>query len=74
MPTSPPPPELPPESGERRDTLLTFGPAILVAFVLDWVLTTRTGWSPRRALIASVATGIVLALLLQHAIARHRRR
>lgn len=73
MPSSPPPP-LPPAAGERLDTLLTFGPAILVAFVLDWVLTTQSGWSPRRALIASVATGIVLALLLQHAIARRRRR
>jgi hypothetical protein len=68
----PAPPELPPEDGEWRQTLLTFGPAILVAFVLDWALTTRAGWPPRRALGASVGLGIVLALLLQRALSRRR--
>ena len=76
MPTPPPPtpPPLPPESGrEWLDTLLTFGPPILVAFVLNWTLVARGGWTPRRALLASVGVGIVLALLLQRALARRRR-
>jgi hypothetical protein len=74
MPPSPPPspPPLPPEEGEWRDTLLTFGPAVLAAFVLDWALVARAGWPPRRALVTSVAVGIVLALLLQRALARRR--
>jgi hypothetical protein len=67
-----PPPALPPEDGEWRDTLLAFGPAILVAFVLDWALTARAGWPPRRALVASVGLGIVVAILLQRALARRR--
>ena len=71
MPT-PPPPQLPPEQGEWRDTLLAFGPAILAAFVLDWALVTRAGWPPRRALVTSVGVGIVLAVLLQRALARRR--
>ena len=74
MPNVPPPPQLPPERGEGRDALLAFGPAILVAFVLDWALTTRAGWPSRRALVASIAFGIVLALMLQRALARRRSR
>jgi hypothetical protein len=70
----PSPPQLPPEEGEWRDALLAFGPAILVAFVLDWALTTRAGWPSRRALAASVAFGIVLAVLLQRALAHRRSR
>ena len=68
----PPPPKLPPEQGEWRDALLAFGPAVLVAFVLDWALVERAGWPTRRALAASVAFGIVLAILLQRALARRR--
>jgi hypothetical protein len=67
-----PPPKPPPEDGEWRDALLAFGPAILVAFVLDWALTTRAGWPSRQALLASVGFGIVLALMLQRALARRR--
>ena len=66
----PPPPDRPPEEGENRDALLTFAPAILVAFVLNWTLTAQRGWPSRRALAVSVAVGIVVALLLQRAVAR----
>jgi len=69
MPPSPPP-QQPPEHREWRDTLLTFGPAIAVAFAVDWVLTTRLGWPPRRALWTSVGVGIVLALVLQRIVQR----
>lgn len=69
----PPPPDRPSETHEGRDALMTFAPAILVAFVLDWSLVTRAGWPSRRALVASVAFGIVLALVLQRVIARRRR-
>ncbi|GLC24671.1 hypothetical protein [Roseisolibacter agri] len=72
-PTPPPPPERPPESGETRDALLTFAPAILVAFVLNWTLTAQRGWPSRRALVVSVVVGIVVALLLQRAVARRPR-
>ena len=65
MPPSPPP-QQPPEQREWRDTLLTFG----VAFVVDWVLTTRLGWPSRRALWTSVGVGIVLALVLQRIVQR----
>lgn len=73
VPTPPPPPDRPSEEHEGRDALMTFAPAILVAFVLDWSLVTRAGWPSRRALVASVAFGIVLALVLQRVIARRRR-
>ncbi len=74
IPPTPPPPERPSESGEVRDTVLTFAPAILVAFVLNWALTAQRGWPSRRALVVSVVVGIVLALLLQRALARRARR
>ena len=69
----PPPSDRPPEAGETREALLTFAPAILVAFVLNWALTAQRDWAPRRALGASIAVGIVVALLLQRALARRRR-
>ena len=62
-----------PPSRERRellDALMTFAPAILAAFVLRWALVANAGWAPRRALIASIVLGIVVALVLQRAIAR----
>jgi hypothetical protein len=74
MPGTLPPPTSPRESDEWRDALLAFGPAILVAFVLDWALTARAGWPPRRALVASIGLGVLLAVLLQRALARHRSR
>jgi predicted exporter len=52
---------------------MTFAPAILVAFVLNWALVARAGWPERRALGASVVFGIVLALVLQRVIARRGR-
>ena len=56
------------ERRELRDALLTFAPAIVVAFVFRWALVTNAGWAPGRALFAGVAVGIVLALLLQRAL------
>lgn len=76
MPPAPPPPppsDRPSESGEVRDALLTFAPAIVVAFVLNWALTAQRGWPSRRALLVSVGVGIVLALMLQRVLARRPR-
>ena len=74
MPRSSSPPERPPaERREWREALLTFGPAIAVAFALERALTAVWGWSPRRALWTSVAVGIVLALVLQRALRRRGR-
>ena len=74
MPPAPPPPsDRPSEQHEGRDALLTFGPAVLIAFVLDWALVARAGWPERRALLTSIGIGIVLALLLQRALARRGR-
>ena len=61
-----------PEAGETRDMLLTFLPAVVVAFALNMVLASN-GWSSRRALGVSIVVGIVLALILQQAVARARR-
>jgi hypothetical protein len=66
-------PDDPSEAGETRDLLLTFVPAIVVAFAINMVLESN-GWSSRRALGVSIAVGIVLALILQQAVARARRR
>jgi hypothetical protein len=59
-----------PERREARDAILTFVPAILVAFVLRWALVTNAGWESRRATLAAIGVGVVLALMLQRAIAR----
>jgi hypothetical protein len=74
MPPSPPPPHRPSEEHETRDALLAFGPAVLVAFVLEWALRTNAGWTDRRALVTSILVGIALALILQRALARRRSR
>ncbi|MDF1503069.1 hypothetical protein [Roseisolibacter sp. H3M3-2] len=63
---------MPESPHELRDALLTYAPAVLVAFVLDWTLTQR-GWESKQALAASAGVGIVLAILLQRALARRRR-
>ena len=60
----------PAERRERRDAVLTFVPATLVAFLLRWALVTTAGWERRRAMLAAIAFGIVLALVLQRALAR----
>ena len=68
---TPPRDPSPPTRGEKRelrDALLTFAPAIAVAFVFRWALVTNAGWAPRRALVAGIGVGIVLALLLQRAL------
>ena len=74
--TQPPPPPRrgPSEEHETRDALLSFGPAVLVAFVLEWALRTNAGWPDRRALVTSILVGIALALVLQRALARRRER
>jgi len=58
----------PQEKREVWDAVLTFAPAVAVALVLRWVLVANAGWAPRRALLASIGLGIVLALLLQRAL------
>jgi hypothetical protein len=63
-----PPPDTPLDPSEKReirDSLLTFLPAVLVAFVLRWTLVAkrRLAAAPR-ATLAAIAAGIVLALLL----------
>jgi hypothetical protein len=58
------------EKRELREAVLTFAPAVLVAFVLRWALVTNAGWTPRRALVWSIGVGIVVALLLQRAVRR----
>ena len=63
-----------PEQGEIRDAALTFVPAIVLAFALNWTLTNLRGWPDNKALLASIALGIVTALVLQRAIARGRGR
>ena len=70
MLSSPPPDAPPPDRREWREALLTFGPAIVVAFVLEWALTTHGGWASRRALATSIVVGIALALVLQRLIQR----
>ena len=63
------PPDRPPtERGEGRAALLTYGPAILLAFVLNWAFVAQLGWTPRRALLTSIGVGIALALLLQRVV------
>jgi hypothetical protein len=56
------------EKREIRQDVLTFVPAVLVAFVLRWVLVANAGWTSRRAMLVSIGVGIVLALLLQRAL------
>ena len=75
---SPPPPRDPrgldaAERRELRDTALTFAPAIVIAFVLRWSLVAHAGWVPRRALIAGIGVGIVLAVLVQRSLQRSAR-
>jgi hypothetical protein len=73
MPPSPPPDPAPQERSEWRDVLVTFVPAVLVAFALERALTTFWGWPSQRALWTGLAVGIVLALGLQRLLARRGR-
>jgi predicted PurR-regulated permease PerM len=72
MATTPDDPDRSPEQGEIRDALLTFVPAIVLAFVLNWALQEHAGFTSRRALATSIGVGIVLALMFQRALARQR--
>lgn len=63
----------PDERREVREAALTFVPAILVAVVLRWVLLAYAGWPPRRAMLAGVGTGLVLAVLVLRSLRRPRR-
>ncbi len=56
------------EKREIRNDVLSLVPAVLVAFALRWVLISSVGWAPRRAMLVSIAAGIVLALVLQRAL------
>lgn len=63
------PSDRPPTEGrEWREALVTYGPALLVAFFLNWALATHLGWTPRRALMTSIGVGIMLALVLQRVV------
>ena len=64
----------PDERREVREAVLTFVPAILIAFVLRWALVTNAGWAPRRATVAGIGVGIVLAVLVQRSLRRPRPR
>ncbi len=72
-PSAPPDPPTSPRP-EWQTALLTFGPAILAAFALEWVLRAPLGWAPRRALLTSITVGIALALVLQRVVERRGRR
>ena len=63
----------PDERREMREAALTFGPAILVAVVLRWALVALADWAPRRAMLAGIGTGIVLAVLVLRSLRRPRR-
>lgn len=60
----------PEERAEWRDAAITFLPAVIVGFVLNFVFEANLGWTSRRSLFTSVAIGIVLALIIQQAIKR----
>ncbi len=60
----------PEERAEWRDAAVTFVPAIVLAFVLNWVFEANLGWTSRRSLLTSISIGIVLALILQQVIKR----
>ncbi|MHB1223710.1 MAG: hypothetical protein ACYC2G_06630 [Gemmatimonadaceae bacterium] len=58
----------PTEGSEWREALATYGPAVLVALFVNWALTAQFGLPPRRALLASIGVGIVLAIVLQRVV------
>ena len=64
----------PDERRDVRESALTFVPAVLVAFVLRWALVTTAGWAARRATLAGIGVGIVLAVLVQRSLRRPRPR
>ncbi|MDF1505184.1 hypothetical protein [Roseisolibacter sp. H3M3-2] len=77
--TAPPPTPTPRERGlsadERRDVreaALTFLPAVLLAVALGEALVAHAGWTPRRALLAGVGTGLTLAVLVLRTLRRPR--
>jgi hypothetical protein len=63
----------PDERRELREAALTFAPAVLVGVALRWVLVTYLDWTPRRAMLAGVGTGIALAVLVLRSLRRPRR-
>lgn len=60
----------PEERAEWRDAAITFVPAIIVAFVLNFVFEATLGWTSRRSILTSIAIGIALALIIQRTITR----
>ncbi len=65
------PPDHPSTDGfEVRETLLTYVPAILVAFILNWVFRSQFDMESRRAMLASIGVGIVIAIGLQRLVHR----
>ena len=62
----------PEERAEWREAAITFVPAILLAFVLNWVFEANMEWTSRRSLFTSIAIGIAFALIVQQVIKRKR--
>ncbi len=60
----------PEERAEWRDAAITFVPAVILAFVLNWVFESNLGWTSRRSLLTAIAIGIAVALVLQQLIKR----
>ena len=67
-------PEAAAERAEWRDAAITFVPAVVVAFVLNWVFEANLHWTSRRALLTSVGIGIGVALVIQQVVVRWARR
>ncbi len=53
------------ERAEWRDSAITFLPAVLIGFALNFWFEASLGWSARRSLFTSIAIGIAIALVAQ---------
>lgn len=55
----------PEERAEWRDAAITFVPAVILAFGLNWVFESNLGWTSRRSLLTAISIGIASALIIQ---------
>lgn len=60
----------PEERAEWRDAAITFVPAVLVGFALNYWFEDSLHWTSRRSLFTSIAIGIALALVIQGVLQR----
>lgn len=58
------------ERAEWRDSAITFLPAVLIGFALNFWFEASLGWSSRRSLFTSIAIGIAIALVAQQLVKR----